>query len=112
MTPSTQAGAAEWCRQFVFIRNFYWDGGKLLRDFQYSSRKDSETSSFVFQFQYHNFEDTVQGFYLGFFVLGGESILKKNFEPHGGEKKCFRPSRGVRGHAPPKHFEKTVFRIG
>ena len=33
---------------------------KLLRNFQYSSRKGSETSSFFFfHFQYHNFEDTV-----------------------------------------------------
>ena len=29
------------------------------------------------------------GFYLGFFVGGGESILKKLLEPHGGEKKFF-----------------------
>ena len=36
---------------------------KLLRNFQYSSRKSSETSSlFFFHFQYHNFEDTVTYF--------------------------------------------------
>ena len=52
------------------------------------------------------------GFYLGFFVLGGESILKKIFEPRGGEKKFFRPSTGVRGNAPPENFENIVFRIG
>ena len=53
------------------------------------------------------------GFYLGFFVWrGGESILKKIFESRGGEKKIFRPSTGVRGHAPPENFENIVFRIG
>ena len=28
------------------------------------------------------------------FCLGGKSILKKIFEPRGGEKNFFRPSRG------------------
>ena len=35
---------------------------KLLRNFQYSSRKGSETSSSFFHFQYRNFEDTVTYF--------------------------------------------------
>ena len=51
------------------------------------------------------------GFYLGFFVWGGVNP-KKFLEPRSGEKKNFRPSRGVRGHAPPEKFEKIVFTIG
>ena len=31
------------------------------------------------------------------FCSGGKSILKKIFEPRGGEKKFFRPSRGSGG---------------
>ena len=46
------------------------------------------------------------------FCLGGKSILKKIFEARSGEKIFFRPSRGVRGHAPPENFENIVFRIG
>ena len=55
---------------------------------------------------------TVAGFYLEFFVWGGKSILKKIFEPCGGEKKICRLSRGVQGHASPENFENIVFRIG
>ena len=43
---------------------------------------------------------------------GGKSILKKVFEPRGGEEKFFRPSRGVRGHAHPENFENIEFKIG
>ena len=46
------------------------------------------------------------------FCLGGKSILEKIFEPRGGAKNFFRPSRGVRGHALPENFENIVFRIG
>ena len=46
------------------------------------------------------------------FWFGGKSILKKIFEPCGGEKKIFTPSRRVRGHAPPENFENIMFRIG
>ena len=47
------------------------------------------------------FEDS--GFYLGFFLWGGESILKNIFEPRGGEKTdFFRPSRGSGGMLPRK----------
>ena len=38
--------------------------------------------------------------------------MKKIFEPRGGEKNFFRPSRGVWGHAVPENFENIVFRIG
>ena len=52
----------------------------------------------------------------GIFCLGGggggESILKKIFEPRDGAKKFFRPSREIRGHAPAENFENIVFRIG
>ena len=41
----------------------------------------------------------------------GEPILKKIFEPRGGDKKFFRPSKGGPGHAPPENFENIVFRI-
>ena len=58
-----------------------------------------------------NINTAFAGFYLGF-LFGGKSILKKIFEPRGGEKKFFRPSRGVRGHGPPDNFENIVFRIG
>ena len=51
------------------------------------------------------------GFYLGFFVWE-EVDPEKSFEPRGGEKKIFRPSRGVREHAAPESFENIVFRIG
>ena len=59
----------------------------------------------------------MSGFCLGFFVGvgggGGEKlILKKVLEPRGGEKTFFRPSRGIRGHAPQENFENIVFRIG
>ena len=46
------------------------------------------------------------------FCLGGKSILKKIFEPRGGEKNFFRPSRGLRGHGAPENFENIVFRMG
>ena len=36
------------------------------------------------------------------FCLGGKSILKKIFEPRGGEKKFFRPSRGSGSMLPRK----------
>ena len=36
------------------------------------------------------------------FCLGGKSILKKLFEPRGGEKRCFRPPRGSGGMLPRK----------
>ena len=35
---------------------------------------------------------------------GGESILKKIFEPRGGEKIFFRPSRGGSGACSPGKF--------
>ena len=54
-------------------------------------------------------QGSIWNFLLG---RGGESILKKSFEPRGGEKTFFRPSRGVRGHAPLENFENIVFRIG
>ena len=38
--------------------------------------------------------------------------MKTIFEPGGGKKKFFRPSRGVWGHAPPENFENIAFRIG
>ena len=41
------------------------------------------------------------GFYVGFFVLG-EVDPEKNFEPRGGEKNFFRPSRGSGGMLPQK----------
>ena len=43
---------------------------------------------------------SLTGFYLGFFVCAAS---RKNY---------FRPSRGVRRHAPPENFENIVFRIG
>ena len=45
------------------------------------------------------------------FCLGGKPIPKKIFEPRGGDKNFFMPSRGP-GHAPPESFENIVFRIG
>ena len=41
---------------------------------------------------------------LGFFVWRGEFDPEKIFEPRGGEKNFFRPSRGVRGHVLPGKF--------
>ena len=46
-----------------------------------------------------------------FCLGGGESILKKLLDPRSGEKKIFRPSSGVRGHAPLEDFEEIVLRI-
>ena len=46
------------------------------------------------------------------FCLKGKSILKKIFEPRGGEKKFFRPSWGIRGMLPRKIFQNIVLRIG
>ena len=45
------------------------------------------------------------GFHLGFFVWRGVDP-KKFLEPRRSEKKFFRSSRGVRGHAPLEKFEK------
>ena len=42
------------------------------------------------------------------FCLGGESILKKSFEPRGGEKNFFRPSRGGGGMLPRKILKIRV----
>ena len=64
---------------------------------------------FIFTFK-GNFE--VTRFLSRIFCLRGKSILKNIFEPRGGEKKIFRPSRGIRGHVPPENFENIVFKIG
>ena len=45
------------------------------------------------------------------FCLGGESILKKNFEPSG-EKNFLDFLGGSEGMLPQKNFENIVFRIG
>ena len=45
------------------------------------------------------------------FLFGEKVDPESILEPRSGEKKCFRPSRGVRGHASPENFEKIVFRI-
>ena len=63
MTPSTQAGAAEWYRQFVFIRNsfirnFYWDG-QTAKKLSVLKPQQFRNFQFFFHFQYHIFEDTV-----------------------------------------------------
>ena len=47
--------------------------------------------------KHFKFTGTHAGFYLGFFVGGGGEI-----DP----KRIFRPSKGVRGLAPPENFEK------
>ena len=44
--------------------------------------------------------------------MGGKSILKKFLSHAAARKNFFRPSRGVRGHAPLENFENIVFRIG
>ena len=46
------------------------------------------------------------------FLFGGKVDPEKIFEPRGGEKKFFRPSKWVRGHGPLENFENIVFRIG
>ena len=46
------------------------------------------------------------------FCFGGKSILKKLLSHASVSKNFFRPSRGLRGHAPLENFENMVFRIG
>ena len=45
---------------------------------------------------------TPPGLYIRFFVWGEKWIPKKTFEPRGGEKNSFRPSRGSGGMLPRK----------
>ena len=60
--------------------------------------------------QCQNVDDNdVQPFYLGFFGWGRKSILKTFSRHEVARKKFFRPSRGVRRHAPLENFENIVF---